>query len=70
MKSKIWNLIVFTILTIAVFSYGIVFEESKPAPTLWHIPFIFWSSFLITVLVVLFTFLGSLFFKGEKIEES
>jgi len=69
-KPKIWTIIVFAVLALAVFSYGIVFQASKPAPSLWNIPFIFWSSFLITVLVVLFTFLGSLFFQGEEIEES
>lgn len=69
MKPNIWNLTVFAVLALAVFSYGIVFEEGKIAPAIWNIPFIFWSSFLITVLVVLCTFLGSLYFKREEIKK-
>lgn len=66
MKPNIWSLIVFAVLALAVFSYGLVFEEGKIAPAIWNIPFVFWSSFLITVLVVLCTFLGSIHFKEEE----
>lgn len=65
MKSKIWNTIIFAVLALAVSSYWLIFEENKLEPTLWNIPFIFWSGFLIAVLVVVLTYLGSVFFPHE-----
>ncbi len=66
MKPKIWNAILFAVLALAVGSYWFVFEENKLTPILWNIPFIFWSGFLITVLVVGLTYLGSVFFPHEE----
>lgn len=66
MKPKIWNAIILAILALAVGSYWLVFEENKLTPTILNVPFIFWSGFLITVLVVVLTFLGSVFFPHEE----
>jgi len=66
MKSKIWNLIVLSVLLLAVISFFFLFQENKPDPKLWGIPFIFWSGFLVTVLVVVLTFLASRFFPYEE----
>ncbi len=65
MKPKIWNAIIFAVLALAVGSYWLVFEENKLAPELFNIPFIFWSGFLISVLVVALTFLASVFFPHD-----
>ena len=65
MKSKIWNAIIFAVIALPVGSYWLVFEENKLTPELFKIPFIFWTGFLITVLVVMLTYLGSIFFPHE-----
>ena len=65
MKPKIWNAIIFVVLALAIGSYWLVFEENKLTPALWNIPFIFWTGFLITVLVVVLTYLGSVLFPHE-----
>ena len=65
MKHKIWNAIILIVLALAIGSYLLVFEENKLTPTLWNIPYIFWTGFLITVLVVVLTYFGSVFFPHE-----
>jgi hypothetical protein len=70
MKPKIWNVIVFAILALAVISYENNFTEIKPSPTLWNIPFILWSSFLVTLLVVSLTYLRFVLFPQKEIEKS
>jgi hypothetical protein len=62
MKPKIWNIIVFTVILITVASFTFLFRENQHDPELWNIPYTFWSGFLVTVLIVLATFLGSRFF--------
>ncbi|MDI1324508.1 MAG: hypothetical protein PSV36_17310 [Algoriphagus sp.] len=66
MKYKIWKAIIFAVLALVIGSYLLVFKENKLTPELWNIPFIFWSGFLITVLVVALTFLGSVFFPFDE----
>lgn len=62
MQPKIWNLIVSTVLVITIGSFAFLFRENKHSPELWNIPYTFWSGFLVTVLIVLATFLGARFF--------
>lgn len=70
MKPKIWSLIVITILILAMISFFFIFQENKLNPTIAGIPFIFWTGFLVTTLVVVLTYLASRFFpydeKGTK----
>jgi hypothetical protein len=66
MKPKIWTIIVFAFLAIIVFSYGDISEENLPSPSLWNIPFIFWSSFLVTLSVFVLTYLGFVLFSREE----
>lgn len=62
MKPKIWNLIVFAVLVITIGSFIFLFRENQHTPALWNIPYVFWTGFLVTVLIVLATYLGSRFF--------
>ncbi len=62
MKPKIWNLIVLAVLVITVGSFLFLFRENRYSPELWNIPYVFWTGFLVTVLLVLATYLGSIFF--------
>jgi len=66
MKSKIWNFIVITVLLLAIVSFFFLFQENKLNPTIAGIPFIFWSGFLVTTLVVALTFFASRFFPFEE----
>jgi hypothetical protein len=70
MKPKIWNVIVFAILALAVIFYEINFTEIKPSPPLWNIPFILWSSFLVTLLVVSLTYLRFVLLPQKEVEKS
>lgn len=69
MKPKIWNLIVIAVLLITVGSFAFLFRENKHSPELWNIPYVFWTGFLVTVLLVLATFLGSRFFPYHDSKE-
>ncbi|MCE7054886.1 hypothetical protein LZF95_09400 [Algoriphagus sp. AGSA1] len=59
MKSKLWKQLVLAVLVLTACSYLFLFKEEKSDPSLANVPFAFWSGFLITVLVVLATFIGS-----------
>lgn len=62
MKSKIWNILVGTVLTLSIVAFLILFRENKIEPKLAGVPFAFWSGFLVTVMIVVLTFLASRFF--------
>lgn len=66
MKSKIWNILVLIVLLLSVGSFLFLFEEHKTDPKLGNIPFVFWTGFSVTLLVVVLTFLGSKFFPHEE----
>lgn len=62
MKQKIWKFLVSFVIALTLTSFLIIFKENKIAPSLEDIPFIFWSGFLVTLLVVLATFIASKIF--------
>lgn len=66
MKSKIWNLIALAVFFLSVGPFLVIFEENKIDPRLGGVPYIFWTGFLITVVIVGLTFLASLFFPHEE----
>lgn len=65
MKSNQWKFLVVAVVILTACAYLFLFKEGKLDPTLANIPFVFWSGFLVTVLIVLATFLGSRFFPYE-----
>ncbi len=65
MQSKQWKILVFAVILMTVGSFLFLFKENKLEPILAGIPFVFWTGFLITALVVFATFLGSRFFPFE-----
>ncbi|WP_373524104.1 hypothetical protein [Aquiflexum sp.] len=69
MKPKIWNLIVLAVLFITVGSFVFIFRENKRSPELLNIPYVFWTGFLVTALIVLATYLGSRFFPYHDTKE-
>jgi hypothetical protein len=66
MKYKIWNILVFTVLILTVGSFLILFRENKVDPTLANVPYVFWTGFLVTVVIVVLTFLASRFFPHQE----
>lgn len=66
MKSKIWNAIVLAVLLLSVGSFLLLFSENKVDPRLGGVPYIFWTGFLVTVVIVGLTFLASSFFPHEE----
>ncbi|RIW16298.1 hypothetical protein D0X99_08005 [Algoriphagus lacus] len=66
MKSKIWNLIALAVFLLSVGSFLVIFEENKIDPRLGGVPYIFWTGFLITAVIVGLTFLASRFFPHEE----
>jgi uncharacterized membrane protein len=70
MKKKIWRLLVSFIIVLTLVSFLIIFKENKITPTLAGIPFIFWSGFLVSVLIVLATYLASKIFPYGKPSKS
>jgi len=65
MKSKSWNLLVLLVIILTVVSYLFLFKEQKVDPELGSVPYIFWTGFIVTVLLVFGTFLGSKYFPFE-----
>jgi NADH:ubiquinone oxidoreductase subunit 6 (subunit J) len=66
MKSKIWNILVLTVLALSVVSFLVLFEENKVEPKLANVPFAFWTGFLITLVIVILTFLASRNFPHQE----
>ena len=70
MKLKPWHFLASAVFLLAIVSFWFVFQEDKTNPSLGPVPFIFWTRFAITVLVVLATLLGSIIFPQEKFPKS
>jgi anaerobic C4-dicarboxylate transporter len=66
MKSKIWTSIVLAVLVLTVGSFLFLFKENKIDPRLGGVPYVFWTGFLVTVVIVGLTFLASRFFPHHE----
>ena len=70
MKSKIWTLIVLAVLVVSLGSFLFIFVENKVEPRLGSIPYVFWTGLLVAILLVVLTYLGSLFFPHEETKKA
>lgn len=70
MKPKTWNLLWISVLILTICSFLFVFKENQLEPQLAGIPFVFWSGFLITVLIVIATLLASKIFPYHESKKS
>lgn len=70
MKLKPWHFLASAVFLLSIISFLLIFQEEKTTPSIGSVPFIFWSSFIITGLVVLATFLGSIIFPQEDSPKS
>ncbi|XOV93745.1 MAG: hypothetical protein ACFHWX_03345 [Bacteroidota bacterium] len=69
MKIIYWRILVGVVIVIALISFLFVFQTEITTPRLGSVPYIFWSSFLLTVLLVVLTYIGSKIFpyKDEQL---
>jgi RsiW-degrading membrane proteinase PrsW (M82 family) len=70
MKLKSWHILASAVFLLSVISFLFFFPEEKTNPSIGSVPYIFWSSFVITVFVVLATFIGSIIFPQEDSPKS
>ncbi len=70
MKPKPWPLLASAVFLLSIISFWLVFQEGKTTPALGSVPYVFWSSFAITVLIVVATFLGSIIFPHQNSSKS
>ncbi len=70
MKVKFWRLLVLLVSGLCIISFLFIFKENKIKPELFGIPYIFWSGFVVTFLIVLATYIGSLVFPFDDPKKS
>ena len=58
MKILYWRMLVSAVVAVALISFLFVFRTEITSPRLAGIPYILWSSFLLTVLLVVMTYIG------------
>jgi drug/metabolite transporter (DMT)-like permease len=66
MKSKIWSILVISVVALSIVSFLVLFEENKVEPSLVKVPYAFWTGFLVTVIIVVLTFLASRNFPHQE----
>jgi hypothetical protein len=70
MTFKSWHLLATAVLLLSVGSFWWIFQEGKTNPSLGSIPYIFWTSFAVTLLIVAATFVGSRIFPHNEAPKS
>ena len=62
MKILYWRILVGAVIVIALLSFAFIFQTGITTPRLASVPYIFWTSFLLTVILVVLTYIGSKIF--------
>lgn len=62
MKTFYWRLLVVAVIAIGLISFLLIFRNDITSPRIGPFPYILWSSFLLTVLLVVLTYVGSKIF--------
>ena len=70
MTFKPWHLLATAVFLLSIASFWWIFQEGKTDPSLGSIPYVFWTSFAITLLIVVATFIGSRIFPHEEDSKS
>ena len=70
MKLKIWKILVLFVSALCLISFLFIFKENKETPELYGVPFIFWTGFLVTFLIVVSTYIASRIFPFEDPKKS
>ena len=70
MTFKPWHALASAVFLLSVVSFLWIFQEGKIDPALGSIPYVFWTSFMVTLLIVIATFVGSLIFPHKDTPKS
>lgn len=70
MKIKVWRILVAVVILIFLSSYFIIFENHQTSPNILGLPFIFGISIILTVVLVICTFIGAKFFPYKHSDKS
>lgn len=70
MNFKPWHFLASAVFLLSVISFLWIFQEGKTDPILGSVPYIFWTSFVVTLLIVAATFLGSRIFPHRETPKS
>jgi hypothetical protein len=65
-SSTAWRLVVAAAILLVVLSFGVFFRPGPAEPFLFSLPYVFWSSILITALLVVLTYLGTRVFPHKE----
>jgi hypothetical protein len=61
-----WRIVVAAAISLVLLSFGVVFKPGNAEPFFLSLPYIFWSSILITALLVVLTFIGTRVFPRKE----
>jgi len=70
MTFKSWHLLATAVLLLTIAAFWWIFQEGKIDPMLGSVPFVFWTSFAVTLLIVVATFIGSKIFPHQEDSKS
>lgn len=70
MKKGYWYILVGVVLIVAIGSFAFAFRPGKTEPSFLSMPFVLWSGILLTIVLVLCTFIGSLIFPFKEDKRS
>ena len=66
MKKILWRILVILVLVTGVASFLWIFTPDRTGPFLWSMPYALWTGILMTVVLVVFTLVGSLIFPHKE----
>jgi hypothetical protein len=61
-----WRIVVASAILLIFLSFGIFFTPGESTPFLFSLPYVLWSSILITALLVVLTFIGTRVFPFKE----
>ncbi len=70
MNFKPWHFLASAVILLSALSFLWIFQEGKTDPKLGSVPYVFWSSFVVTLLIVAATFVGSKIFPHKEDSKS
>lgn len=70
MNFKPWHILASAVFLLSVLSFLWIFQEGKTDPKLGSVPYVFWTSFLVTLILVAATFIGSKIFPYKETPKS
>jgi drug/metabolite transporter (DMT)-like permease len=70
MNTKIWRILVTLVVLIFLTSYFVFFQNHQTEPSFIGFPYILWTGILLTILLVICTFIGAKFSPFKNSDKS